>query len=308
VTLWANDTLGNSNTATATFSVVHHDDEDCNSDWECGAWSSCNGGRQTRDCSCDCSHDEDCGGDGKESRVCGCQLNKDCDDGDPCTEDRCEDAVCENAPSSGASCDDGDNCTEGDICARGACKPGRYVCPVPCDKAWDCTEWSACVDGVQTRSCSCACADGQCLGDGSETFNCEAGVKKLQITKSAEELKEGEVLEIIVTDELGNPITANLVISRPQGAAIMATSPYTLIVDVNGTWEIQASKVGYLGDEDSAYVTAEKRASTAERTLFDQIISFLTSTTSAALLLALFGLLLFLLMRRRRKKRKVKKL
>lgn len=56
----------------------------------------------------------------------------DCDDGDPCTDDSCDDSAraCFHAPVPGLSCDDGNACTTGDTCqADGSCA-GKGVCTV----------------------------------------------------------------------------------------------------------------------------------------------------------------------------------
>lgn len=49
-----------------------------------------------------------------------CVTNSDCDDGNSCTDNTCENGNCvivnNNAP-----CDDGDDCTSGDVCSEGTC-------------------------------------------------------------------------------------------------------------------------------------------------------------------------------------------
>lgn len=50
-----------------------------------------------------------------------CTSDKDCDDGNVCTEDDCKNSVCDNTPLTGPACDDGDDCTENDACDDGAC-------------------------------------------------------------------------------------------------------------------------------------------------------------------------------------------
>ena len=42
-----------------------------------------------------------------------------------------------------------------------------------CTKQWSCSQWSDCTEkGIQTRTCSCSCSDGKCLGDHSEFKFC----------------------------------------------------------------------------------------------------------------------------------------
>ena len=66
-----------------------------------------------------------------------------CDDGDPCTADRCdpETGVCSYSDDDGARCDDGDDCTVEDTCFEGECEPGPPR---------DCSDDNACtVDGCR---------------------------------------------------------------------------------------------------------------------------------------------------------------
>jgi hypothetical protein len=95
-----------------------------------------------------------------------------CDDGNPCTTDTCgSKAGCQHAPAAGA-CDDGNACTVGDMCAAGACAPGKpKTCPAGgtdcsvalCDPALGC---------VAAPSCGPlhGCVSGLCLtlGDGAK--------------------------------------------------------------------------------------------------------------------------------------------
>jgi len=60
-----------------------------------------------------------------------------CDDGNPCTDDRCEPRTgCVHGHNT-ASCDDGNACTTGDGCARGRCASSA---PVGCDDGNPCTD------------------------------------------------------------------------------------------------------------------------------------------------------------------------
>lgn len=89
-----------------------------------------------------------------------------CDDGDPCTEDRCVDAGCLHVPRDANNacrddrhCDDGDACTV-DRCAVDACGLSR------CDHALrddDCRRCAADVDCVESLPCAIdRCVDGVC--------------------------------------------------------------------------------------------------------------------------------------------------
>jgi hypothetical protein len=60
-------------------------------------------------------------------------LGKDCSDGNPCTEDRCDVATgtCSNPTvAAGTPCDDGDPCTETSTCQADACVGGPRLCTV----------------------------------------------------------------------------------------------------------------------------------------------------------------------------------
>jgi hypothetical protein len=101
------------------------EDEDCPSGW------SCAGGR--------CSASE-------EGSQCVVDLN--CDDGDDCTLDICDDGFCEHEPQDN-SCDDGNFCNGSDECRDGRCE---NVGPPPCD---DC-------DPIGDRCGECGLIDGPC--------------------------------------------------------------------------------------------------------------------------------------------------
>lgn len=53
-----------------------------------------------------------------------CVLDSDCEDGNPCTDDRClPGGLCSRTPNQ-AACNDGDPCTQNDFCADGKCQAG----------------------------------------------------------------------------------------------------------------------------------------------------------------------------------------
>ena len=94
-----------------------------------------------------------------------------CDDGSPCTSDRCDPVTgaCAHDPAE-AGCDDGDLCTEGDACVEGTC----VATPVDCDDGEVCTA-DAC--DPATGACSHEPAEGPC-DDGdlcTEADVCAAG-------------------------------------------------------------------------------------------------------------------------------------
>ncbi|MCB9735882.1 MAG: hypothetical protein H6745_25120 [Deltaproteobacteria bacterium] len=118
-----------------------------------------------------------------EAGLCtGCAADADCDDGEPCTDDRCDDAVCVQVPNT-AACDDGDACTFADACAGGACAGTAVVCqddPGPCGANRACNGTAACTVTYPGSGTGCndgnACTvgdhcngGGACVGGGAAT-------------------------------------------------------------------------------------------------------------------------------------------
>src|SRR5689334_23993460 len=66
-----------------------------------------------------------------------------CDDGDPCTTDRCVGLHCQHQPATGPACNDHDACTQDDRCDAGRCVGTPIVCA---DDGFSCTD-EACVGG-----------------------------------------------------------------------------------------------------------------------------------------------------------------
>jgi hypothetical protein len=64
--------------------------------------------------------------------IADCEVDLDCDDGNPCTDDVCSVSLC-NSSDNTDSCDDSLSCTSGDICGGGVCAgadtcTGNYSC------------------------------------------------------------------------------------------------------------------------------------------------------------------------------------
>lgn len=105
-----------------------------------------------------------------------------CDDGNPCTDDLCDDkSGCQFAPNA-VACDDQDQCTTADICADGQCSGS----PVSCDDGNPCTDDSCqpdsgCLYSINDVPCddenACTandvCAAGIC--EGGEVVDCDDG-------------------------------------------------------------------------------------------------------------------------------------
>jgi DNA-binding beta-propeller fold protein YncE len=112
-------------------------------------------------------------GDGCQAGKCLPRTAVDCEDGDPCTDDRCDHATGACSHDFGdAPCDDGNPCTVDDHCALGLCVPGG---------ARSCTDGNACTDDLCTSLLGCVhlpnaatcpgtpnpCAAGYACGDGA---------------------------------------------------------------------------------------------------------------------------------------------
>ena len=107
----------------------------------------------------------------------------DCDDGNPCTDDSCDESgACQHLPND-ILCDDANACTVGDICKGGACTPAAAL---HCDDDNLCTDDGCdialgCVHGLNVVPCNdgnaCtlddACSGGQCQP--GEPRNCNDG-------------------------------------------------------------------------------------------------------------------------------------
>lgn len=88
-----------------------------------------------------------------------CEVDADCDDGNPCTADRCEADECGSDPppagccGTNADCDDGNPCNV-DRCVDSACVHSGDVVPGCCQSAVDCDDGDLCSDE--------RCVDNQC--------------------------------------------------------------------------------------------------------------------------------------------------
>ena len=135
----------------------------------------------------DCDDDDPCTlGDAcdRDSGACVTSARLDCDDGNACTEDRCDGGFCSHV---GLSCDDHDPCTvdschpatgcantplpcgDDEPCTEDLCDPmvGCWHPPRDCDDGDPCTT-DACEPGVGCRHAPLACEDGDaCNGEES---------------------------------------------------------------------------------------------------------------------------------------------
>ena len=182
----------------------------CTADVDCDDLVFCNG---TEACQADLCEpgSEPCPGQNcdEATRSCvDCQVDADCDDGNPCTDDVCAGGACIH-DNNEVDCDDGDACTTSDRCVNGVCtgilveecctadaecdddvfcngaeacqadrcESGTGPCPgQPCDEATE-----ACVDCLTDADCDddnpCTddvCAGGACINDNNEV-ECDDG-------------------------------------------------------------------------------------------------------------------------------------
>lgn len=143
----------------------------------CCGNGSCESGESCGNCVEDCAE---------------CSLNSQCDDGDPCTSDTCDNACCLNANNT-APCDDGDLCTVNDVCSAGqcagtvkdcsalddqcnigVCNAVSGVCEAQpsnsggiCDDSDQCTTSDTCAGGVCMGGAPPDCDDGNVCTDDS---------------------------------------------------------------------------------------------------------------------------------------------
>lgn len=123
----------------------------------------------------------------------GCELTRDCDDGNECTADACNDSACENAalPS-------------GTPCVGGYCNgiPGATICiPKPCENDASCDDGVACTAEVCEESylCTYTPRHDQCpdSGDVCRPNVCAVGVGcgAIDVSRSLELLENGHFEE-----------------------------------------------------------------------------------------------------------------
>ncbi len=117
-----------------------------------------------------CSTNDHC-----SNGVCVGDSDRDCDDNNICTEDRCDDALGCLHSYNMAPCDDGSACTDDDKCDHGMCKGGSAL---DCDDGNVCTtdlcnEQSGCVHNNNSDPCSDG--DACTAGDSCEDGECQAG-------------------------------------------------------------------------------------------------------------------------------------
>ncbi|MCD4739678.1 hypothetical protein K8R43_00645 [archaeon] len=126
----------------------------CVEEWECGSWSPCVEGFQSRTCEdvTECGTEYDKPSEQQECSLQACSSDLDCDDGDSCTEDVCS---------------GGTMCTNSRITQ---CKSGDNCCPSGCNSIIDSDCGSSPSSGCQSDS---ECDDANpCTSDECENEVC----------------------------------------------------------------------------------------------------------------------------------------
>ena len=102
---------------------------------------------------------------------CPCTVHADCDDGNACTDDICNNGACQNSNDDTNTCDDGNDCTSGDACSAGACAGTNVTNGTSCNDNDACTSTDQCTDGV------CGGTDVVCDDSNPKTVDtCNGGV------------------------------------------------------------------------------------------------------------------------------------
>ena len=97
----------------------------------------------------------------RKPRVRECSKNRDCDDGNVCTEDKCDkrSGTCEFKPvHRRQACDDGNACTSVDVCDRGVCQGRNRRNGTVCSDGNACTQSDTCQSGACTGADPVTCS------------------------------------------------------------------------------------------------------------------------------------------------------
>ena len=144
----------------------------CLGDDDCEAGSFCE--VAARSCRDGCRGEADCP---DEADVCIDHVCTDgcggCDDGDPCTDDRCVRGTCEHGPGpDGATCAD-----DGSVCTRDVCGAGRCTHPAGADGGSCPDDGNPCTGEV--------CRAGRCAHDAlADNTRCESSTERLRYCRS----------------------------------------------------------------------------------------------------------------------------
>jgi hypothetical protein len=155
---------------------------DCNDQNPC-TQESCVGTQGCKSTPLDgpCSDGDACSvADTCSAGACKAGQPKLCDDGNPCTQDKCDavSGACAATPSD-AACSDGNACTAGDACKNGSCQAGSVT---GCDDKNPCTvdTCDASTGACQVLFNTAPCEDGDAcsVGDSCANGTCKPGAEK----------------------------------------------------------------------------------------------------------------------------------
>jgi hypothetical protein len=172
--------------------VIDADDALCDPGQTCDAENGCQSERCTPE---NCVAENDCTGavcnaegtlcmrpprcDGGPGSCCpGEATCGACNDGNPCTDDRCSDdeSGCDFVFDATNDCDDNNPCTLNDFCVDGATPRCMGDSPPPCDfNSTDCWRGSCVPTSATTYSCSNEALSGTACGEGACTGTCSVG-------------------------------------------------------------------------------------------------------------------------------------
>jgi Tol biopolymer transport system component len=97
----------------------------------------------------------------RKPRVGECSKHRDCDDGNVCTQDKCDKhtGTCEFKPiHQRRACDDGNACTSVDVCDRGVCQGRNLPNGTICSDGNACTQSDTCQSGACTGADPVICS------------------------------------------------------------------------------------------------------------------------------------------------------
>ena len=128
-----------------------------------------------------CDDGNGCTVDNCDNDIC-THVGKTCDDGDACTVDACDNNIC-TEPRPSRDCDDGNDCTTDGCDPASGCTHGKLN-GTSCDDGNACTKNDVCTNGICGGTLNCddgevctedACANGACTHDNAPNATCDDG-------------------------------------------------------------------------------------------------------------------------------------
>ena len=159
------------------------------------------------------------------TELAGCDINSDCDDGNPCTDDLCNNFVCSNTADNTNFCTDSNPCTD-DTCSAGTCSSTP-------------DNGNLCSDGV---ACTMdACSGGSCVASDActppQSCNHVTGICETQTTPVTVTFQDGLGAYTGTVDtfvhagsaDANNSATTPLIVDGPAGSGVPADERQILI-------------------------------------------------------------------------------